>query len=122
MDQTSMVNQSVLADIPTADKQSKTKTIYDSSLSSIFWKNLVAGFARALGGLIIWSILILFSGYFFVNQIWPQIHPLITSYQQLVETFTQTSSGTNNNLPKGQVNDLLDEPAVQDLLNRINQK
>lgn len=69
-------------------EQTPQKTLYESSTGSIFWKNFVAGFARALGGLIIWLFLILFSGYVFVSQVWPRIHPLIASYQQLVETFT----------------------------------
>ncbi len=118
----SPVNPAVFAD-QKSDQFSATKTLYDASVMSIFWKNFVAGFARALGGMIIWLVLILFSGFLFANYVWPQIHPFLTSYQQLFESFSalpSSSTGAVTN-PNNAVKTILDQSEVRNLLDRLEQ-
>ena len=68
------------------DAVSKTRTIYDVGPMEVFWRNLLAGFARGLGSLVVYVIFIVILGFFFSRFILPQLQPLISSFADSVNT------------------------------------
>ena len=85
------------------DLVSKTKTIYDTKASEIFWKNFLAGFSRSLGGIFVYIIfLLIFSGVF-VNFVLPKLTPLINNYLNIFNSLGPISNpkpGTDIILPQ----------------------
>lgn len=87
--------------------QPPAKNIYSSSLPSIFFRNLIAGFARALGGTIIYLSVLALISYISLTYFWPEIKPLIDSFQQITKLQTQSTQ--------------VDPQQVQQLLNQVKQ-
>ncbi len=73
------------------DRAGKTKTIYQVSGFEIFWRNFLAGFARALGIMVLYIIIIIISGVIFTTTFLPMINPSLQNAQELIENI-------NNNL------------------------
>ena len=63
------------------DQITKKKTIYDVGVFEIFWRNFLAGFARSLGGYILYIIFIFVLGNVVVTVLWPKIQPLVDEFQ-----------------------------------------
>ena len=72
-----------------ADQISQTKSIYSASSGEIFWKNFLAGFSRALGGIFIYLIFIGIAINVFLTHALPQIKPLYEEYMKAVQTIGQ---------------------------------
>lgn len=77
-----------------ADRFSPTKSIYEASGSEIFFKNFLAGFGRALGGIFIYLVFIGITLYFFINTALPQIQPFIDEYRQAVQGINSLNKTT----------------------------
>lgn len=65
------------------DQITKTKTIYDVSAGEIMWRNFLAGISRALGGMVIYFVVIFILSHIFLTYVWPVLEP---SFQTLEET------------------------------------
>ncbi len=88
-----------------ADQVSQTKSIYTASSAEVFWKNFLAGFGRALGGIFIYLIFIGIAINAFLTYALPQIKPLYTEYMKAVQTINQmktTVPGTGSDLQQYQ--------------------
>lgn len=71
------------------------RNLYTVSAGEIFWKNFLAGFSRALGGMIIYLILFALAAYFFSQYLLPQLDPLFSSLKLLTNPQT-LQPGTQN--------------------------
>lgn len=121
--------QTVVRDEHSDDTMGKTRTLYDASAFEIFWRNLFSGMARGLGSVIIWLMFILLMGYVFTSIIWPQVQPVFNDYRNLLNTFSSMQSGTQ--LPGDiksyqftapgdeQIQDIMQQPAFQDIVDQI---
>ncbi len=90
MESAPIVNQPVDSE----DQLTQTKSIYQVSAGEIFFKNFLAGFGRALGGIFIYAVFIGISAYLFITIALPQIQPFIDEYRQAVQGlsgFNQTT-------------------------------
>jgi predicted PurR-regulated permease PerM len=114
------------------DQINKTKTIYDVSLSSIFFRNLVAGAGRALGGIILYFLFMVVLYQIFTNYVYPIVEPFIAQYQQALQSINQVNSiitppeqldDTQPNsfptLTQDQVDAVLNNPQYQQFLQNI---
>ncbi|GEM_PF-1753482 len=79
------------------DEIAKSKTIFDVSAFEIFWRNFLAGMARAFGGIIMYFIFIFVIGAFFTRFILPVIRPYVDTYMQSMESL-QHLNGSNGQL------------------------
>jgi len=77
--------------------------LYQASFGSIFWRNFVAGFSRALGGLVVTVVIVGLVTYFTFKALWPQLQPLINTFTQATQnlqetnrTLQETQSSLNN--------------------------
>jgi hypothetical protein len=73
------------------DTVTDSKTIFDVSLSEVFWRNVVAGAGRALGAIILQAIFLIVIVNLFMKQVWPIIEPILGTLQtttQTLERFT----------------------------------
>jgi len=68
------------------DQVSPVATIYDASLSSVFWRNFLAGVARGLGGILINVIFLLFISLVVMNWLLPRVQPLFDTYQKAINS------------------------------------
>lgn len=59
------------------------RNLYTVSHWEIVSKNFLAGFSRALGGIIIYLIFFAIAGYIFSQYLLPQLEPLFSSLQML---------------------------------------
>src|SRR3989338_9554781 len=78
------------------DQAQKKRDIYTSSLGEIFSKNFIAGFARGLGGVVVY---ILFLGVvlFIVSQtLLPKLEPLFSTFQNSMNLLQNGSSLPQN--------------------------
>lgn len=83
------------------DRVGSVKTIYQVSGWTIFWRNFLAGFGRALGGIFIYLVFISLAAFVFITTVWPQISPIFGSYVKLMNSLTtggQPTTNSNNNL------------------------
>src|SRR4030065_748769 len=74
------------------------KTIYDTGYGSIFAKNFLAGFSRALGAIFVY---LMFAGlifYFFMTYLMPQLQNVISNLSSLLDpsSYLQNLPTTNN--------------------------
>ncbi len=79
------------------DQLTNSKTIYDVSKSEIFWRNVIAGAGRAVGGIIFQAIFLLIVVNLFLAYVWPVVEPLINTLNSTTQTLQdlqgQTRSG-----------------------------
>lgn len=93
--------------VPASDRVTVHKTIYEVGAFEVFWRNIIAGMGRALGGIVLYALFLFVVGTLMAQFLMPQISPLINSYTQAMK-----SLGDLNNLaPAG-----IDPQAVQDTL------
>ena len=78
------------------DQITSAKTIYDAQLGEIFWRNMVAGAGRALGGIILQAIFLLIVVNLFMKQVWPVLQPLISTLQTATQTLENFQGGSSN--------------------------
>lgn len=75
------------------DQLTNSKTIFDVSAGEIFWRNLVAGAGRAIGG-IIFQIIFFFILFQIFNQfLLPTIQPLLDTLSITTETLQKFQGG-----------------------------
>jgi hypothetical protein len=72
--------------LPDPDEITATKTIYDVSKWEVFWRNLIAGAGRALGGIVLQAIFLLIVVNLFMSQVWPILQPIMESLQTTSQT------------------------------------
>ncbi|MEO8581888.1 MAG: hypothetical protein ABI425_04940 [Patescibacteria group bacterium] len=60
----------------------KENSLYTNSYWDIFWKNFLVGFARGLGGLATYLILLVIVYYAFLALVLPKISPFLTAFQK----------------------------------------
>jgi hypothetical protein len=95
-----IANQATLAEEAPADRITKTKTLYDVSLFQIFLRNFVAGLSRALGGIILYLAMVGVATYLFILYAWPQIKPMVGSYQNMLNIFSGSGGVSLDKLPR----------------------
>jgi len=98
------------------DRVSDNKTIYDASLGSVFWRNFLAGVARALGAILMQILFIVMLGILASIFIWPRVAPLLNTYQTAVNSLEGLQKSTQD---AGQFS--LDEDAMNQLMNSLGQ-
>ena len=79
------------------DQITSTKTIYDAQLGEIFWRNMVAGAGRALGGIILQAIFLLIVVNLFMQQVWPVVQPILSTLQTATQTLEDLQGGGSSN-------------------------
>lgn len=84
--------QATVASENKVDQINKTKTIYDVSLSTIFFRNFVAGAGRALGAIALYFLFMVVLYQIFINYLYPIVEPFIAQYQQALESINQVNS------------------------------
>ena len=87
----------MVKDEAAADHVGKIETLYSVSYFQVFMRNFAAGFARSLGGLFIWILMLIISSYFFVAYVWPTIRPFTSGLQNALGTI---SGGSVDKLPR----------------------
>jgi hypothetical protein len=88
------------------------KTLYNSSYPAVFFRNFLAGFARALGGLFIYLIFLAISLYSFAKYIYPEIKPIISSFEKISQfqnNFQPGQTGTTPQLNSNEVKEFLNQ-------------
>lgn len=83
--------------------------LYSSSYTSIIFRNFLAGFARTLGGIIVYFIFLLILARLFATYVLPEIEPLITTLEQLVELQTTMSDPGNIQIDPGLIDQVLQQ-------------
>lgn len=63
------------------DQITKSRTIFDASKWEIFWRNFIAGMARALGAVILYGVVLVLLSTVVMNYVWPIIEPLVEDYE-----------------------------------------
>lgn len=71
------------------DKVDDTRTIYQVGAGEIFWRNFLAGMARALGGLLIYFAVVIVLVNVFMNYLWPVLEPSFQQFSAAVEGLEQ---------------------------------
>lgn len=82
----------VMQTVSPADRLGTVRTIYDAGPLEIFWKNFLAGFARSIGGAVIYIILFVISTYFFLQVVYPRIAPLLQASLSSMKTLQDLGS------------------------------
>lgn len=80
------------------DLVSKTKTIYNAGAGEIFWKNFLAGLGRGLGMVFVYLGFLVIMGVIIVNIVLPKILPMITSYTDILKSFSPMTGSSNQPL------------------------
>jgi hypothetical protein len=80
------------------DQLTDSKTMYDVSPGEIFWRNLIAGAGRGIGGLIFQAIFLLILVNLFVMYVWPVLEPLFKTVDTTNQALEQLQKA-NQNLP-----------------------
>jgi hypothetical protein len=78
------------------DRVGDLKTLYNVSGWSIFWRNFLAGFSRAVGGIFIYLIFVGISLYLFIQTVWPTVQPMLTGYMKMMDTLTNGGRPSTN--------------------------
>ncbi len=68
------------------DMLTETKSIYAASYSDIFWRNLVAGMARAIGGVLFQLLFLVIMYNFFMAYAWPYVATLMDTLKSTTNT------------------------------------
>lgn len=76
------------------------KGIYNAGAGEIFWKNFLAGFSRALGGIFVYLIFLAVVGLFFINFALPKLMPMIESYTNFLNSVSNMKSAPASITPE----------------------
>ncbi len=79
------------------DAVAPNKTIYDVSAGTVFWKNFLAGFGRALGGMVIYLVFLIISTIIFIHFVGPMLTPIFDLYSKSMGTLQQINNLTGGN-------------------------
>ncbi len=79
---------------PDPDQLTQTRTIYDVSKWEVFWRNVIAGAGRALGGIILQAIFLFIIANLFINQVWPLVKPIIGMLETTTNSLEQLNQQT----------------------------
>lgn len=109
------VNNMQSQNIPASDQIDKNKSIYDVSGFEVFWRNFIAGASRTLGGLILYILIFVGLASVVNKYMMPYILPLVETLQTSVNSLNQLNSGKNQ-----VVDETLNKPELQNILNNIN--
>lgn len=60
-------------------------SLYAVGYWEIFWKNFLVGFARGLGGMVTYLLMLLIAYYAFFTYVMPKISPFLMSFQKAQE-------------------------------------
>jgi hypothetical protein len=106
------------------DRLGDIKTLYNVSGWSIVWRNFLAGFSRAIGGIFIYLIFAALSFYIFMQTVWPQLEPFVTGYTNLMNTVSGTPAPNNTSTTPGSaaidipLSEITADPLFQQLLQK----
>lgn len=78
------------------DKVTDTKTMYDVSLKEVFWRNIIAGAGRAIGGLIFQILFLVVIANLFMQFVWPILGPVVETLQSTTNTLQQLELKKND--------------------------
>jgi len=73
---------------PTQIQSKSERTLYNSSLTSIFFRNFFAGFSRSLGGLILYVIFVYIGYQLLVTRFLPLVQPYLQAFLDLSQVAT----------------------------------
>lgn len=111
-------NQAVINSEQPTDRVTKTKTMYEVSAFELMWRNFIAGFMRAFGGILMYLIFIYIIATLFSQLLLPHLKPFLESYQNALSTFTQFSN--TSPLPEsGEQN--INQQQLQQILQQLGQ-
>jgi hypothetical protein len=79
------------------DSLNNKKSIYEVSAGEVFWKNFLAGFGRALGGVFVYLILITISYGLFVVYVLPHLSPYLVALERLARSMEVLSNSKSGN-------------------------
>lgn len=89
----SLINSTIQSSAP-EDRVGSNQTIYDASLSAVFWRNFLAGMARALGGIIMQIIFMIAVALVIINLLLPKLAPVITTYEKAINSLDSLQKTT----------------------------
>lgn len=72
------------------------KSIYTASSGEVFWKNFLAGFGHALGGVVVYLLLLVVVYFLFMSYVMPKLAPVIAtmnSFAKSIESLSALKSG-----------------------------
>ena len=101
------------------------KTLYNTSYFGIFFRNFIAGFARTLGALIMYMLFIYFIGAMFAAYVYPEIEPLLESFQSIGDLSSQLQSGSGQTVtvdPETAQQILENNPELQQQIEQTQQE
>jgi len=88
------------------DQAQKKRDIYTSSLGEIFSKNFVAGFARGLGGVVVYILFLSVVLFIVSRTLLPTLEPLISTFQDSMKLL-QNPGSLQQSISPSQVDQLL---------------
>ncbi len=72
-----------------SDTPKDHNSLYDASYWEIFWKNFLVGFARGLGGFVVYIVFLLIAYYSFISVVLPKLQPFLTAFIKAQETVSK---------------------------------
>ena len=78
--------------VPSEERLTQTRSLYDASAYEIFWRNFLAGLSRALGGIVFYVIFVFIVGSLFVKYLSPLLMPILNQLN--------TVSGSLEKIPR----------------------
>ena len=95
----------------TMEEKKDNPTLYSSSYVSIIFKNFLAGFARALGSLVVYVVFLIIMSQVFIQYVYPQLEPYLEVFQQLgdLQALTQTGGGGAVTIDPETVNQIMEQ-------------
>lgn len=74
------------------------KNLYSVSFASIVARNFFAGFARAMGTIIVYVAFIIFTGYLFKAYVMPELEPLFGAFESIstLQEMTQPNADSQS--------------------------
>lgn len=64
------------------DQLTDSKNLYNIGAGEIMWRNFLAGISRALGGMVIYFLVLIVLGNVFMQFVWPTLAPMFTTLEQ----------------------------------------
>ncbi len=69
--------------IPSEDKTTKSRTLFDATPFEIFWRNFLAGIARTLGSIFLYIIFLFLLSYISYLFVFPKLTPIVDNFTKL---------------------------------------
>lgn len=74
------------------DQLTDDKNLYNISAGEVMWRNFLAGMSRALGGMLIYFLVIIVLTNVFLSSIWPSISPTFDKFFEATDLLKQVNS------------------------------